>query len=384
VAGFVAMAQAYRASPAAALPAFTLVLALGVVAFGGMVRDAVQRGQVAASWQETGADAVIDDSASTAGVSRGALRAIAAVPGVQHVTAVTSLPATLSSGAGLEVLGVNPAGYAALVASTPWRRFPAAALPQRAAPGGQIPAVAATDVAAGFRTGPVELPVGTLHVRVTATVPATPAMPGQDMFLVVPSWALSRLASPSQILITGHLDQRALTAAVRRTLPHAVITFRAAALAALADSPLQQGADDDFALGTAAAAGYCVVIVLLGLAVEARDRKLLQARLAAMGLGGWQARRVAVLEGLPATLAAAGAGTVCGWALAPLTGPAIDLSVFTAGDASVPIRADPAVLAVPAAGLVLLVLAALAVHATAARRRGLARALRASYHVPGR
>ena len=384
VAGFVAMARASRVSPGTALPAFTLVLALGVVAFGGMVRAAVQRGQVAASWQETGADAVIDDSASPAGVSQGAQRAIAAVPGVQHVAAVTSLPGTLSSGAGLEVLGVNPAGYAALVASTPWPRFPAAALPRQAAPGGQIPAVAATDVAAGFRAGPVELPAGTLHVRVTATVPATPAMPGQDMFVVVPSWALGRLASPSQILVTGQLDQEALTAAVHRTLPHAVITFRTAALAALADSPLQQGADTGFALGTAAAAGYCVVIVLLGLAVEARDRKLLQARLAVMGLGRGQARRMAILEGLPATLAAAGAGTVCGWALAPLTGPALDLSVFTAGDASVPIRADPAVLAVPAAGLVLLVLAALAVHATAARRRGLARALRASYQIPGR
>jgi putative ABC transport system permease protein len=387
VAGFVAMAQASRVSPAAALPAFTLVLALGVVAFGGMVRDAVQRGQVAASWQETGADAVIDDSASPAGVSQGAQRAIAAVPGVQHVAAVTSLPGTLSSGAGVEVLAVDPASYAALVRSTPWPRIPAAALPPRPAPGGQIPAVAATAVAAGFRAGPVELPLAaanTLHVRVTAAVPATPAVPGQDMFLIVPSWALSRLASPSQVLVTGQLDQQALVAAVRRTLPHAVITFRTAALAALADSPLQRGADTDFGLGTAAAAGYCALVVLLGLAVEARRRELLQARLTAMGLGTGQARRMAVFEGLPATLAAVGAGVACGWALAPLTGPALDLSVFTAGDASVPVRADPVVLAIPAGGLLLLALVVLAIHATAVRRRGVARALRASYHVPGR
>jgi putative ABC transport system permease protein len=387
VAGFVGMAQAARASPAAALPAFVLVLALGVVAFGGMVRDAVHRGQVAASWQQTGADAVIDDTASIAGTGRAALRAISAVPGVRHVAAVTSLPGTLASGVGVEVVAVNPAGYAALVASTPWPRIPAAALTPRPAPAGQIPAIAATDLAAGFRAGPVELPLGaadTLHVRVAATVPATPAMPGQDMFLLVPSWALSRLASPSEFLVTGPVDQQALTAAVHRTLPHAVITFRTAALATLAGSPLLRGADADFALGTAAAASYCAVIVLLGLAVEARGRELLQARLTAMGLGAGQARRMAVLEGLPATLAAVAAGTACAWALAPLAGPALDLSVFTAGDASVPIRADPAVLAVPAAGLVLLALAVLAVHATAARHRGLARALRASYHVPGR
>jgi putative ABC transport system permease protein len=386
VVGFVAMAQAARASPVAALPAFALVLALGVVGFGGLVRGAVQRGQVAASWQETGADAVIDDSASPAGVSQDAQQAIAAVPGVQHVAAVTSLPGTLPTGPGIEVIAVHPADYAALVASTPWPRFPAAALAPRSAAGGQVPAVAATTVAAGFRAGPVELSLGTadtLHLRVTAAVPATPAMPGQDMFVVVPSWALSRLAPPSQLLVTGHLDQGALTAAVHRTLPHAVITFRAAALAALADSPLERGAEIDFAVGTAAAAGYCAVIVLIGLAVEGRDRELLQARLTAMGLRTWQARRMAVLEGLPATLAALGGGIACGWALVPLTGPALDLSVFTAGHATVPIRADPAVLAVPAAGLVLLALAVLVLHAAAARR-GLVGALRASYHTLGR
>ena len=37
----------------------TLVLALTVAAFTGMVRDAVVRGETAVSWQATGADVVV-------------------------------------------------------------------------------------------------------------------------------------------------------------------------------------------------------------------------------------------------------------------------------------------------------------------------------------
>lgn len=45
--------------------------------------------------------------------------------------------------------------------------------------------------------------------------------------------------------------------------------------------------------------------------------------------------------------AAVAAGVVCGWALAPLTGSALDVSVFTGGTASVPVRADAAILVIP-------------------------------------
>ena len=99
------------------------------------------------------------------------------------------------------------------------------------------------------------------------------------------------------------------------------------------------------------------------------------ARLAAMGLTSGQAGRLVVLEAPPAVLAAVAAGAAGGWALAPLTGSALDLSVFTGGTASVPIRADVAVLVVPAAGLVVLApWLSLFLQAALARRRGIARA----------
>jgi putative ABC transport system permease protein len=378
VTGFIAMARAARASSATILPAFALVLALCVAAFGGMVQDAVLRGQEAASWQTTGADAVIDDSASPAGVSLLAQQAIGAVPGVQHLAAVATLPGTLPSRVAVEVIVVNPASYAALVAATPWPRFPATAIAPPAV-AGQVPAVVSPVVAAGFSAGTVQLPRdgSTLKLRVTATVSSTPALPGQDLFVVLPSWALSRVTPPSLLLVTGvHLDQPALILAVHRELPDATISSRSTALAALASSPLQHGADAVFSSGVVAAAGFSVLIVLLSLALEARDRDLALARLAAMGLANGQAARLVVLEALPVVLVAVAAGAACGWALAPLTGSALDLSVFTGGAASVPVRFDVAALAVPAASLVVLAMAGLFLQTLLARHRGTARELR--------
>jgi putative ABC transport system permease protein len=53
--GFVALAGAARSSLAGVLPAFALVLALSLATFAGMVNQAITRGEIAASWQSTGA-----------------------------------------------------------------------------------------------------------------------------------------------------------------------------------------------------------------------------------------------------------------------------------------------------------------------------------------
>ena len=80
VTAFVGFARAARASLAATMPAFALVLALTVVAFGFTVRSAVLRGQVGASWRATGADAVISLTDVPGPITPAEQRAIAAVP----------------------------------------------------------------------------------------------------------------------------------------------------------------------------------------------------------------------------------------------------------------------------------------------------------------
>ena len=59
VIGFLGLTRAAHAPVALALAAITLVLALTMAAFTGIVRVAVVRGEIAASWQATGADVVV-------------------------------------------------------------------------------------------------------------------------------------------------------------------------------------------------------------------------------------------------------------------------------------------------------------------------------------
>ena len=147
-------------------------------------------------------------------------------------------------------------------------------------------------------------------------------------------------------------------------------------LRSLADAPLQHGTYVLFAAGIGATAGLSAVILLLALALGAQEREVTLTRLATMGLGARQARLTAVGEALPAVVAAAAAGAGGAAVLAALIGPALDLSIFTGSAARVPVHADLVVLAWPALGLAVLGLLTLGAEVTAARRRGLAHALR--------
>ena len=119
---FLGLARASRtAALTPALPAFALVLALTVAAFAGMVRDAVINGEVAASWHTAGADATVTSSytAQSFTISPAAARAVAAVPGVTHAAEVMNESWTTTAGSQVNVLAVDPASYAELVARTP-------------------------------------------------------------------------------------------------------------------------------------------------------------------------------------------------------------------------------------------------------------------------
>jgi putative ABC transport system permease protein len=389
VIAFVGFARAARASLAAALPAFALVLALTVVAFGFMVRAAVLRGEVAASWQATGADAVISLASMPDPITSAQQRAITAAAGGARTTAVMVTTAAPAGGPPIDVVAVSPASYAALVAGTPYPRFRPGLLAEPAGAAGSgaagsrapVPVLASPAVAAGLGRGTASLAtaLGTLRVRVAGRLSGTPAVPGGG-FILFPAWAIGRLhaaAPPTALLIVGpRLNAAALAAAVARIIPQAGVTLRSSALAALTGAALPRGAYLAFAQGSVAAGGFCVLVLLLTLVLAARSRALTLARLSTMGLGAGQGRWLLIAEALPPVLAAAAAGAAC--ALALVLGPVLDLSVFTGSAAAVPVRADLAALAIPAAGLIILGAATLSAQAFLAARRGAASALRIS------
>jgi putative ABC transport system permease protein len=375
---FVGFARAARAPLSAGLPAFALVLALAVVAFGAMVHSAVLRGEVAASWQLTGADAVIDASASAQPLTPAVQRAIAAVPGVQR-TATVLVTAGSVHGTALTVVVVHPAQYAALIADTPQAPFPAPKLagPATGTTGTSrpVPALASPGVPLGRGHTALDLGTRGLTIQVTGEAAAVPGVSGA--FVVLPWSALgSGPPLPTLMLAVGpHLDGSRLEAVVRRDLPGAVVTLRAAELASLTTAPLPNSAYVAIAAGSVAAAGLALLILLVALMLGAYPRELTLARLRVMGLATGQARWLVAAEVLPQVVAAAVGGVVCAVALAPLVGPSINLSSFTGSGAGVPIRPEPAPLAAVLAGLVVLALLTLAVETLIAGRRGRARVL---------
>jgi putative ABC transport system permease protein len=373
-AGFVGLATAARAAFSATLPAFALVLALAMAAFGGMIGSAVQRGEVAASWRTAGADAVVSAPEGTIGITPPAARAIAAVPGVRHTAEVYVTGTTVNSDPSVQAAAVDPARYAALVAATPWPALPRG-LPERATPPGQpVPAIVSPPVAAQLGSGPVQIPIGSgqLTIRVVAHLSRTPALPGTGAFVLLPLWAVQRTPfpqPPTLMLVTGQsLDEAALTAAVRRTTPGASVSYRSAVLAGLSGAPLQHAAAEFFAEGVAVAAVLAAVTLLLGLGMGARARDRALARLRVLGLGRGQSRVMLAAQLLPQVIGAVAGGLGCAVLLAPLIGPDLDLSVFTGSSVSVPVRPDYLSLALPSAGLLVLALAALAIQAALTSR----------------
>jgi putative ABC transport system permease protein len=375
VSAFVGLSRATRTAPGVIAVVFALVLALTMVAFGTMIDDAVHRGEVAESWSEIGADAVIYASISSRPATPAVQREIAAVPGAARTAAVSVVIGSLP-GVNITVALVNPAAYAALVAGTPSPAFPAASLARRPGP---VPALVSAGAAAELPPGGAGLTVAgrKLTVRPAGRARAIPGVPGGS-FLILPAWALGPAASaPSVILVVGpHLDTGLLAAAVRRHLPEAVVNFRDSALSALTSEPLPAAAQAAITEAAVAAAAFSALILLISLLMSAPSRDATLARLATMGLGRRQSRWLVGLETLPQVVAAIAGGVASAWVLGPLIAPSISLSALTGSAGGTAVTTEPLPLVACAAGLIVLSVLALAVQFLIARRRGVARPLR--------
>jgi putative ABC transport system permease protein len=279
-AGYIALASSARSSLATTAPAFALVLALTVCAFGGMVTDAISSGQVLSSWQATGADAVIDTGQDGQPITQAAQRVLAGIRGVRHEAGVSDTTWFSATGQTIAVAAVAPAQYAALTAATPFAALPPHALVAHVGlPAGQtVTNVLASPAAAAILgTGATTLNslqvAGPLQVRVTGIVASTPAQPAGGAFILMPLPVLPPgLGQPvlNMALLTGtSIDRAQLSAAVSKLLPGSSVAYRADALASLRNAPLQHGAELIIVLAVVAAAGFGLLNLVLGLALGA-------------------------------------------------------------------------------------------------------------------
>jgi putative ABC transport system permease protein len=384
VVAFVGLARATRTPPGAVLPAFALVLVLAMVAFPDMVSTSVTGSQVAESWQQVGADAIIQAPANEA--IPAALRSqISSVPGVVSTATAEVDAGTLPAGTELSVMFVDPARYAAVVAGAPGPRFPLAALSGYSGQSGAlVPAVATSSAVQQVGTAPASVMIGTSTITIRLAgrtgvlgVPGAVGV-GPGVTVIVPAQASSPIV-PNVMLVAGPgLDAARLSADVSRALPGASVTFRATALAALTTSPVPQAAQTALAQGMAAAAGFGALVLLLSLLLTAWTRDMTLARLATMGLRRWQAQLLQATETLPPVVAAAIGGVACAWLLVPLVGPSLNLAAFAGTGSAAVVTPAVVPLVGSAAGLVLAALVVLAVQAVITYHRGSARALRIS------
>jgi len=396
VVAFVGLTRATRTPPGTVLPAFALVLVLAMVAFPDMVSTSVTRSQVAESWQQVGADAVIQAPANS-GIPAGLQSQISSLPGVVSTAAAEVDPASLAAGTELSVMFVDPAQYAAVISEAPGPRFPLAALSGAVLSGNGvigeagavIPAVATAAAAQLVGTAPTSINVDgnvggnamTIRLAGRTGIPAVPSAPGMGTGIVVlvPAQALGNPLAPNVLLVAGPgLDTARLSADVSRALPGATVTFRAAALAALATSPVPQAAQTALTQGIAAAAGFGALVLLLSLLLTAWTRDMTLARLATMGLRRWQAQLLQATETLPPVVAAAIGGVACAWLLVPLVGSSLNLAAFAGTGSATAVTLAVVPLVGSAAGLVLAALLVLAVQAVITYHRGSTRALRIS------
>jgi putative ABC transport system permease protein len=397
VVGFVGLTRASGATVTLALPALTLVLAVTVASFTGMVREAVARSETAASWQQSGADAAVaapwalNTMASL--ITPAAVRAMAGVPGVRHSASVFVVPLSVGGGAVLTGIVVDPASYAALTASSPG--FPpvnpallGSAVGSKVTPVLASPQAVADLAAPGADTISAQQGLPGLRVRVTGQLASTPAFPVGGAFIVLPRSALgpshtttTATAAVNLMLLNGPaINMTRLHAAAKASTAGAelLITTRSAALRQVAGAPLQQGSFLLFALAIAYAIALALVVLLLELALGATDREVTLNRLATMGLPERRRSLLAAVEVLPAIAAAAVAAIGCAIALPQIVAPALNLSAFTQSQVAVPLQPDVGSFALPLAGLVLVTVIALGYEIRSRRRRGVAVTMRAS------
>ena len=379
VAAFTGLARAARSSPAAVLPGIALVLALAVAAFGVLVRAAVTDGQAAQSWQQTGADALINAQLAYQPPSAAFARDVSAVPGVRHV-ALVSVTSGQVNGSQVPVAALQPGQYAALLAGAPLPPFPAAAL-AAPAPGGSSPVPALVTPAGAAALGPgggeaagigqgatVTVGLQSVRIRITGEIAGLAGIPGAPQ-VILPAAALDAGAdaAPNVVLVTGpDIDVPRLDAVVRRDLPGATVTLRATDQAALSRAPLPRDEAAAIVAAEIAAAGLTLLVLLIMIAGAARARRSTVARLRVMGVTGRQARWAELAETLPLVVATAVGGVACAWALGPLIGPALNLSALTGG-ATAPVGARWAPLGAAAAGLLILTLLAVFFEAMTSR-----------------
>lgn len=397
--GVVGASRARRALQPLPLLVLTLAVAVGV---GGLLLvSTIRAGQVRASWDLVGADAVV--TADDVGPLAERLRDEPGVTSVVTGRVVTGAKGDLGNrDAEVTVIAVDD-GYAASLAALPGAGTDLAAFadlpygttvatPERGDPRPTVEAVVSPGLAS--RIGSRGLGIWAAGARteldVVGTTDHVPLGLGPGPFVFV---ALGTLIDddgplePTKAWVHGPGAAAAVAAVVGDPAPESdAPTVTATAQADwLADSradALVSGVERTLVIGALVAGLLAAVGAVATALAGARERGRTLALLRTLGmrprLGWW----LAGVELAPVVLAALVAGGAAGALVVTELGSAMGLDVLVGGVRTPPVAVDPAALAWVAAGAVGLLAVAVAVDALAHRRMRLAEVLRVG-ETPG-
>lgn len=385
---FTALARASRQPLSVALPLSTLLLGLGFAVFASGVLTTVSEGQERSAWRDVGADYLLEAEY----FQDQDLEALADVGGVEQVVpALRREEASFFDPAGQvtrgNVLIVDAARYADLVDSEVASGVDPAdvrRLSDPVDPDAPLPAIATTPArtALAATAGAIDptASLGRTEVAVTA-VPSTfpldggrglvvldlPSVQARESFPIRPNTLLVKAspeAAPALAEAAGRLEQRVS------------LTGRRDVLRDLADSPFVGSTQALFAAGVVAAAGYCVLALVLVLVLGARSRARLASTLRMLGATPRQLSRLAVLEVAPLLAVMVAAGAAAGVLLVVLLLPGLQLQPLTGGDSPPETVLGLLRIGGLVAGLTTLVVVTVVAVSAVERRRGLGETLR--------
>jgi putative ABC transport system permease protein len=369
-----ALRASAREAGLARLPLLVLLLASALAVFSSAVLVTLERGQLASSWQQMGADYRIEarfGDVIPAELDPGQ------VAGVTVATRAFAVEAVLSGGRtrreGIPMLAIDPAGYGALLAGTPAEiTLPASfegPWPERVygrpvgeAIGNQgtpLPAVVSSTLAqaTGATIGDqldLTIPGGRTVVRVDAIRSAVPGLAPDSDFLLLPWQGLrpaypDRPLQPTQLLVRGEASADAELRAVVQPFDRRVgMTSRHALYDELHHAPLARAITAGLALALAVTLAYGAIALAASslMSLLARRREIVLLR--TLGTRPRQLVGMLLLGQLPGVVAALSVGLLLGLGLALLLLPSLRLEAFTGPGVTVSLQLEPAHLVVAA------------------------------------
>ncbi|MEV6491695.1 FtsX-like permease family protein, partial [Actinoplanes sp. NPDC051633] len=388
---FLGLAGAGRGAAARIGPLAVLVVTVATGVFTATVATTVDTARDRAADRTVPGDALI----AGVGFTRGTADRVAAMPGVKAAAPLWTGSGALADARGRGWPGITvqivdgAATQRVLELSCSGLRLPSALT--KPSGDGIVPALVTPDLAAEIAAGwTVEVQGNRFPIRVAAVDAEIPGVaPGIGRVMVLSAPAIpvpvgqtlrfNRItvagtgADPAALRDAGAAAQRDdLTRSTGRAPPEwrlqpTTVTTRTAYRATLEDTSVNRVLAVTFAAGAAGSLVLALLTVALAVLAGAPGRAVTLTRLRLLGLSPAQERGLLLGELLPLTGLAVLAGGLAGAALPALIGPALGLSVFTAG---IPARPQPDLLlaAVVLAATVPAVVVALLVESAATRR----------------